>query len=419
MQLPSFAEELKFQTGGATRVVTVSLKARAAITMAGHKGDAVTWFDASSGSWVTSPPYGAMPFVEEFVKQHPAADDYGKTWALSLPESSYLYDGNATGAATVEGWSSSFPHPLRGLETSSSPDAAFYSEWSASPFADTYLTKLAEASVDSLGLGKGGGTDYLAIGYSSVDYVGHTFGPRSWEIQDILVRLDQDLSELFTHLDGKVGKGNYVAVLTADHGVAPIPDDMKKTGFDAGVLNLAEVKDRLEKALEPFNYAKPAVRRIAGNELYFSTGVYEQLKQDPAAMKAVIDAALATPGVAAVYRAEELTSGSKTFPQTRRAAELNYFAGRSGDLYILQKPYWLTESSAEGAKRYTGTGHGTPYFYDQRVPLFFLGFGIAPGEYFEEVTPADIAPTLGALTGITLATSDGRILREALEERGR
>jgi len=416
MQLPSFAEELKFQTGGATRVVSFSLKARAAIILAGHKADAVAWFDAGSGSWVTSPPYGTMPFVEEFVKAHPASDDYGKTWALSLPQSSYLYDENATGAATAEGWSTTFPHPLRGKEGGSSPDAAFYAEWSASPFADTYLTKLAEAAVDSLGLGKSGGTDYLGIGYSPVDYVGHRFGPRSWEIQDILARLDQDLGELFTGLDRKVGKGNYVAVLTADHGVAPIPDDMKKTGFDAGVLNLAELKDRLEKALEPFNYVKPVVARIAGNELYFSGGVYGQLKQDPAAMKAVIDAAQTMPGVAAVYRAEELASGSKTLSETRRAVERNYFAGRSGDLYILQKPYWLTESSAEGSKRYTGTGHGTPYFYDQRVPLFFMGFGIEPGEYFEAVTPADIAPTLGALTGVTLATSEGRILAEALEK---
>lgn len=417
MQLPSFAEELKFQTGGATRVVTFSLKARSAITMAGHKADAVTWFETSSGSWVTSSPYGTMPFVEEFVKQRPASDDYGKTWSLSLPESAYLYDQNATGAATIEGWSTTFPHPLRGKEESSSPDATFYAQWSTSPFADTYLTKLAEAAIDSLGLGKSGGTDYLGVGYSSVDYVGHTFGPRSWEIQDILARLDSDLAELFAHLDQKVGKANYLVALTADHGVAPIPADMQRTGFDAGVLNLAELKDRLEKALEPFNYAKPAIARIAGNELYFAQGVYGQLKQDPAAMKAVIDAALTMPGVATVYRAEELIGGNTTFSQNRRAVELNFFPGRSGDLYILQRPYWLTESSAEGSKRYTGTGHGTPYFYDQRVPLFFMGFGVQPGEYFQEVTPADIAPTLAALTGVTLAASDGRVLSEALRKR--
>ena len=417
MQLPSFAEELKFQSGGASRVVTFSLKARSAVTLAGHKADAVTWFEASSGSWVTSAAYGTMPFVEEFAKKHPVTDDYGKTWSLSLPENAYLYDENATGAATIEGWSTTFPHPLRGKGEGSSPDAAFFSEWSASPFADSYLTKLAEGAVDALGLGKSGGTDYLGIGYSSVDYVGHAFGPRSWEIQDILVRLDQDLQELFTELDQKVGKRNYLAVLTADHGVAPIPADTQKTGFDAGVLNLAELKDRLEKALEPFHYTKPAIARIVGNELYFSPGVYGQLRQDPAAMKALLDAAQSLPGVAAVYRAEELSGGGKTLSETRRAVELNYFAGRSGDLYILQRPYWLTESSAEGSKRYTGTGHGTPYYYDQRVPLVFMGFGIAPGEYFEEVTPADIAPTLGALTAVTLATSDGRVLAEALEKR--
>lgn len=416
MQLPSFAEELKFQTGGATRVVTFSLKARSAITLAGHKADAVTWFDSESGSWVTSPPYGTMPFVEDFVKKHPVAEDYGKTWALSLPEASYLYEENVTDAATVPGWDTTFPHPLRGKEGSSSPDVAFYWEWGTSPFADTYLTRIAEAAVDSLGMGKSGGTDYLGVAYSPVDYVGHTFGPRSWEIQDILVRLDRDLGELFTHLDQKVGRGNYVVALTADHGVAPIPADMRKTGFDAGILSLAELKDRLEKALEPFNYAKPAIARIAGNELYFSQGVYGQLKQDPAAMKAVIDAAQTMPGVAAVYRAEELSGENKAFSQTRTAVELNYYPGRSGDLYILQKPYWLTESSAEGSKRNTGAGHGTPYYYDQRVPLIFMGLGIQQGEYLGEVTPADIAPTLGALTGITLAVHDGRVLAEALEK---
>ena len=414
MRMPSFAEELKFQTGGATRVVTFSLKARAAITMAGHKADAATWFDTGTGAWATSAPYGIMPFVDDFVNKHSVAEDYGKTWSLSLPQSSYLYDENATGAGTVEGWSATFPHALRGKEAGSTPDNAFFEQWATSPFADTYLTKLAEAAVDSLGLGKSGATDYLGVSYSSLDYVGHTFGPRSWEIQDILVRLDKNLEELFVHLDQKIGKGNYVVALTADHGVAPIPLDMQKTGFDANVLSLPDLQARIEKALEAFNYARPAVARIAGNELYFSQGVYGQLRQDPAAMKAVLDAALTTPGVAAVYRSEELSDGTTPIAPRRRAAVLSYFPGRSGDLYILQQPYWLTDSSAEGSKRYTGTGHGTPYYYDQHVPLLLMGFGIQPGEYFGEVTPADIAPTLAALTGVTLASRDGKVLSDAL-----
>ena len=418
MQVPSFAEELKFQTGGATRVVSFSLKARSAISMAGHKGEAVTWID-SPGSLMTSSVFGSMPFVEEFARKNPVTQDFGKTWSLSLPRTSYLYDEAATGARIPDGWTATFPHALRGKEGSAAPDGAFYEQWSESPFADTYLTKLAEAAVDSLGLGKSGATDFLAIGYSSVDHLGHAFGPRSWEIQDMLVRLDKDLGELFEFLDKNVGAGNYVVALSADHGVAPVPADMQKTGVDADILNLPDLQGRIEKALEPFNYTKPVVARMAGNELYFAEGVYTRVKADPAAMKAVLDAILTMPGVAAVYRAEDLGNGTTPIAQTRKAAVLSYFAGRSGDLYVLQKPYWLLDGSPDGNKRATGTGHGTPYNYDQHVPVFFMGFGIQPGEYFEPVTPADIAPTLAALTGVTLATRDGRVLAEALRKEAK
>src|SRR4029077_10919722 len=111
-------------------------------------------------------------------------------------------------------------------------------QWETSPYADTYLTKLAELSVDQLGLGKSGGTDFLGVSYSSPDYVGHSYGPRSWEIQDILFRLDRDLGELFAHLDDEVGRGKYVVALSADHGVVPVPEDSQKAGLDAGVLHI-------------------------------------------------------------------------------------------------------------------------------------------------------------------------------------
>src|SRR5271169_950672 len=389
MLLPSYAEELKFQTGGATRVVTFSLKARGAITLAGHKADAVTWFDTSTGAWTTSSAYRTMPFVEEYAKQHPVESDYGKTWSLTLPQDQYWYDEKALGAGTVEGWGTTFPFRLRGKEGTSSPDGVFYEQWVMSPFADTYLTKMAEAAVDSLGLGGSGGVDYLGVSYSSVDSVGHTFGPRSWEIQDMLVRLDEDLGELFALLDQKVGRGNYVVAFTADHGVAPIPADMQRNGFDAGVLSLPELQARLEKALEPFNLGKPAIARIAGNQVYLAPGVYAQWKSQPKAMNALFDAARSMPGVAQIYEADRLATASKSVRETLTAAELSYFAGRSGDLYVLQQPYWLTDGSVEGSKRHTGTGHGTPYYYDQRVPILLMGFGIRPGEYCADTRSLD------------------------------
>ncbi len=414
MAVPAFAEELRFQTGSATRVVTFSLKARAAITMAGHKADAATWFDG--GAWVTSSAYGSMPLVDDYAKAHPVKGDYGKTWTLSLPEGAYWYDEKATGAVPPEGWTLTFPHPLRGKAAGNEPDDAFYEEWESSPYADSYLTRFAETAVDSLGLGKAGGTDFLGVSYSSVDYVGHAFGPRSWEIQDILVRLDRDLGELFAHLDKKVGRGNYVVALSADHGVVPVPEDMQKTGADVGVLHLPELQERIEKALEPFKYAQPAIARITGSDIYFAPGVYGSIKQDHAAMHAVEEAALAQPGVAAIYSAEELQDRPTTQSPTRKALADSYFRGRSGDLFIVPKPYWLMDGTPSGKTRGYGTGHGTPYNYDQHVPILLMGFGIQPGEYHGEVTPADIAPTLASLCGITLSSRDGHVLAQALSK---
>jgi hypothetical protein len=172
----------------------------------------------------------------------------------------------------------------------------------------------------------------------------------------------------------------------------------------------------LEKALEPFNYAKPAIARITEGNAYFSQGIYSRLKQDPAALHAVMDAALTQPGVAAIYRAEDLSGAVSSSSEIRTALTLNYFPSRSGDLFFVPKPYWLMDGSSAGKKTVGGTGHGTPYNYDQHVPLLLLGYGIQPGEYFSAVTPADIAPTFAALCGITLATRDGRVLAEALHK---
>jgi predicted AlkP superfamily pyrophosphatase or phosphodiesterase len=311
----------------------------------------------------------------------------------------------------------SFPHKLRCKSAGNEPDPEFYGQWATSPFADIYLTKLAENAIDQLGLGKSGGIDYLGVSYSSPDYVGHAFGPRSWEIQDTYVQLDKDLGELFAHLDAKVGAGNYVVALSADHGVVPVPEDMQRTGADAGVLHMPEVQEKIEDTLKTFNYTAPVVAQIASTDLYFSAGTYDKLKADPLAMKAVLDRIRSVPGVRDVYRAEELADRPATNSPIRSAEAASFFAGRSGDLFIVPKPYWLASSTPADKKRDYGTGHGTPYSYDQRVPVIFFGWGIQRGEYFGVVTPLDIAPTLASLCGITLSARDGRILSEALAKK--
>jgi predicted AlkP superfamily pyrophosphatase or phosphodiesterase len=416
LAVPSFADELRFQAGTQTRVVTFSLKGRAAITLAGHQADGVVWLDDTTGAWVTSNAFGTLPFLDDYVKKNPVRRDYGKTWNLRLDKKNYLYPKEAIGAVPPDGWELSFPHPLRGKAAGSDPDGAFYKQWKTSPFADTYLTQLAELAVDQLGLGKGGGTDFLGIAYSPLDYAGHAFGPRSWEVQDILVKLDEDLADLFTHLDKEVGRGNYVVALSADHGVVPIPEDMQTTGADAGVLHLPEVQMRIEESLKSLNYPKPAVARVTGSDVFFAKGVYEKLAADSNAMNAVLEAIRTVPGAAAVYRAEDLRDRPATQSPAHRAFANSYFPGRSGDLFILPKPYWLLDGTPLGKPRSYGTGHGVPYNYDQHVPVLLMGFGIQPGQYFQPITPADIAPTFAALCGITLSSRDGHPLAEALKK---
>src|SRR6202171_5203664 len=417
MLLPAFADELKYQAGGKTRVVALSLKARAAVTMAGHQGDAVTWFDVATGLWTTSSAYPKAQFVEKYAKDHPPASDYGKTWAPLLPASEYLYDETAVGAVVPPGFNALFPHALRGKPDSQGPDAGFNYQWEMSPYADTHLTKMAEAAVTKLGLGKGVGTDFLAVSFSSVDYVGHAFGPRSWEIQDELAWLDRDLGEFFAVLDKAVGRGKYVVALSADHGVVPIPDDLAKSGVDAGWLSIPQVQEQIEKTLETFHYAKPVVAAIGGSDVYFTPGTYNRLKADPAALHAVLGAMEKVPGVARVYRGEQLEDRPATKSPIRMAEAAGFLMARSGDLVIVPKPFWPWDYSKTGTPRQTGTTHGTPYGYDQRVPVIFMGWGIQPGEYYEAIPPADIAPTFASLCGITLAPRDGHVLAQALKRR--
>jgi len=195
----------------------------------------------------------------------------------------------------------------------------------------------------------------------------------------------------------------------------PIPEDIQKSGMDAGWLNVESVKERIEKSLEPFNYAKPAVAKVGARAVYFTPGTYDKLKNDPAALRAVLEAIQSVPGVAHVYRAEELEDRPSTQSPMLKAEAASFLKARSGDLLIVPKPYWPWDSSTPTSPRQYGTTHGTPNYYDQRVPVLLMGFGVQPGEYFQAITPTDIAPTLAVLCGITLAPRDGRVLGEALK----
>jgi predicted AlkP superfamily pyrophosphatase or phosphodiesterase len=399
MQVPTFAEQVREKSPG-SRVVTMSLKARSAATLAGHHADAVTWIEGSD--WATSTAYGTgpVPEVAAYVTAHPLEAELGKTWTAPAAIDDAGSKTDSGGPLT-----SAFPHAM---SASASGQGSFYRVWGGSPFSDEYLGAMAEALVDSFGLGNRSGIDVLGISFSALDIVGHQFGPQSLEVRDILAHLDETLGKLFDHLDRTVGRDNYVVALSADHGVARIPEAAKSVGSDAGRVDALALKTAVEKSLAPYSLGENPVEDLDDSDLYFANGVFDKLKANPAEMRSVIDAIRGIEGVGYVFRSDELKKEASKNP-IAKAVSLSYFAGRSGDLIVIPKANWFFDNKS-GGNWSIGTTHGTPYEYDQRVPLFVMGVGIRAKSHSERVSPADIAPTLAKACGIDLAPTDGKPL---------
>ncbi len=399
---PTIADEMRSQTWPATRVVGISLKARSAINLSGHRPDAVIWLDERDGEWVTSTGFAKAPapFFAEYLAKNPMRAELGRTWDRALPKEQYLYNDSRELRRRTPHATAGFPHVAKGR--GDEVGGAITDAWEASPYSDAYLNGLAFASLDAMKLGRGAGTDFLGISYSALDAVGHAYGPDSHEVQDVMVQLDRQIGLLLDKLDRDLGTGNYLVGLSSDHGVSPVPERLKAEGFDAGRIDNPAVGRAIDvvlaRELGPDKYRT----RVLGNDVYFNDGVYLKLSQKPAAMEAVLATIRKVDGVWRVYRKEEL---SATDPLTRQSF-LSHYEGRSGDIKMLARAYWGTSTST--------TTHGTGHRYDTRVPVMLYGFGIKKGEYLEPAAPLDLAPTLAFLTGITLPDAIGRVLTEAL-----
>jgi predicted AlkP superfamily pyrophosphatase or phosphodiesterase len=399
LEVPTFTDQMRSRRQA--HVVALSLKDRSAVMLGGHGGDAVIWLTNTLDGWESSSMYGdaPVPAVKAFIDANPIAADFGKTWDRMLPPASYPGPDEGAGEAPPQGWTRSFPHPLKG--TSDKVDATFFTQWERSPFADAYVGRFAAALVGSLRLGKHDGTDVLAVSFSTPDLAGHAFGPRSHEVQDIYAHLDRTLGALFDALDAQVGKDRWVAGLTADHGVTPIPEQLVAEGKDGGRIDGSAIANAIEQTLHPVMAQGRHVIAINTNDIYFEQGVYEKIRKSRELTAKVLGAIEARPGVERVFMSEQVRDGAKSKDPIVRAAALSYFPGRSGDIIYTTKPGWMISAG--------GTTHGSANPDDQRVPVLFLGAGIKPGTYQDAATPADLAPTLAEIAGLSMK-AEGRAL---------
>ncbi|HQR35423.1 MAG TPA: alkaline phosphatase family protein [Blastocatellia bacterium] len=409
LQTSTIGDEMKLATAGQAKVIGISYKDRSAILPAGKRPNAAYWFDGSTGNFVSSSYYfDDLPdWVKTFNRDQHCFSYFGKKWDRLLPESAYARSEPDDAPYEKSPFGTKFPYVINGGEEK--PGTKFITQFEASPFANDHLVNFAKAVIENEQLGADDVTDLLTISFSANDLLGHAMGPYSQEVQDMTLRTDRTLAELLSYLDKKIGMDQIVIALTADHGVAPVPEQVQKLGY-GGRVETKQINDAVTSALtQRFGEEKWILQTVNGN-VYLDETAIERRKLDTAQVEAVASqAVMKIHGVAEAFTRSQILGGNLPNTAIARSVANGFHPQRNGNLVIVTRSFYFV---GEGVT----TTHGSPYKYDTHVPVIFYGAGIAAGKYPAVSSPADIAPTLASLLSLeTPSNSIGRILTEAIK----
>lgn len=377
------------------KVISVSIKNRSAILPGGHLSNGSYWFDSGNGNFVTSTFYTQkLPtWVEQFNEQKQVPQYLKQTWKTLLPIDQYTesekdnspYELSPRNKKTPE-----FPYDLVAISEGGKNMDVF----TATPFANTYLTDFAIQSVRSEELGVDETPDFLAISYSTPDIVGHSFGPYSIEIEDIYLRLDLEIEKLLDFLEANVGKDNFVLFLTADHAVVPVPQYLTDKKLPGGYVYMEPLKAELnQKTQEKFGQA--LVSEITNNQIYLDLNLIREKNINSSELHSYLKSILMQhKGVKKCYSALELEEASND--NWKEMLRLGYRPYSCGDLFLLLEPGYLPKS-IDKESAHKGTSHGSAFNYDTHVPLIWYGKNLLPQKIYRRINITDITATLAPL----------------------
>jgi len=386
----TITDQLRLATNMQSKVIGVALKDRGSILPAGHAANAAYWYDGTNGAWITSTYYRQeLPqWVQEFNNRKLPDKYLSQPWTTLLPLAQYTEstpDDNEFEKTFSGEQRPVFPHDLPKLKGNS---------WDiirSSPFGNTLTKDFAMAAVQAENLGKGANTDFLALSFSSTDYVGHQFGPNSIEAEDTYLRLDKDLAEFLKFLDSFVGKNEYLVFLSADHGAAPAPAYANSVKLPANSFPNKVLQDSLGIFLKKQYGAGDWVTTFMNYQVYLNHALIERKKIDMTEMQEkVANYLLRFEGVLKTTTTADLNKMQPEFG-LEALMQRGYLRRRSGDVLVTLLPGWFEGYSGKETK---GTTHGTPFTYDTHVPLLWYGWQVKKGASSERVSITDIAPTL-------------------------
>lgn len=407
----TFGDELSSHTVGAAKVFGVSVKDRSAVAMAGRTGKAF-WYSKSSGQFVTSQYYyeDYPAWVEEWNSRAVSETYAGTAWELLRPQEEYLFaDRDEQPWETdIAGFGITFPH-----DYGSADNPYFTTLLTISPAGDALTTDFAKSLITAEELGKDNVTDFLAVSFSSADYVGHAFGPSSLEAEDTLLRLDSSLAELFSFIDDAIGLENTLIVLSADHGAPEAPGYLDSIGSASGYISPDdwETEPAIARLKRQFDIEGALIASYSHPYVYLSRDLSARPDIDIAELEAALANEVASfPGVALAVTASAIEAGALPDSRVMRAIRNNHHPFRSGNLAVVFDPgYFINDLDGLSVT----VTHGSPWSYDTFVPVIFAGYGLKPQKVARPVQTVDVARTLAAVVG-TLPPSgaSGEILAE-------
>lgn len=394
----TMCEELELFTNSRSKTVGISLKDRGAILPIGGAGDAAYWFTGGTeGNWISSNAYmDALPlWVNEFNTKGYCDDYLAQGWSLKYDPSVYdesLPDNNAHEGAFTGGLRPVFPYDLTAL----APANGNYDIIKATPHGNSLTTQFAKAAIAGESMGQDAITDFLALSYSSTDYVGHQFGPQSMEAQDTYLRLDEEIAGLIAYLDENVGKDQYLMFLTADHGAVHVPSYLEKQGVPAGYWNPANMVEDVKAALNENFGINNWVKNYSNDQFFLDRALIDSLEIEREDMEDFIARmVIKYDGVQEAYSATSIRTSVEA--KGIRSFFVNgYNQKRSGDVIVILQPGWMKYSTR------TGTSHGSPYAYDTHVPFLLYGWKVQAGSTVKRTHIRDIAPTICGLIKIQM-----------------
>ena len=410
----TFSDELAISNNGVSKIFSVSVKDRGAISLGGHLGKAF-WFSKAQSEFVTSNYYyDKYPQWVTDWNQQKLAEQYSNTrWELSLPPEKYtVKESNPDYKVDLDGFKRTFPHPY------SSVDNKYYSTTlTVSPAGDELTENFVSTLLKQENLGKGTFPDYLSVSFSSNDYVIHMYGPTSLETEDNLIRLDKTIAKLLKNIDQQVGLENTLIVLSADHGASEAPAVVNALGghqpatFDQKQLISPQLLTRLKTE---FSLGEDAIRLYAQPYIYLNHNVIKKKGVSLEKVQMVVaEELLKINGIAYAVTSTDIEKNQVPNTHTMQLVKNNYHPARSGDVYIVYQPRNFI-NDMDGLT--IASTHGSPWRYDTYVPVIFAGYNIDDKQISREITPYDIAPTLSSILGITQPSgATGQILTEVIK----